>query len=162
VDIIGSQQIPASRQQVWDALNDPEVLKACIRGCESLERTGPNGFSATVAMRVGPIKAVFRGEGTLGDIEPLHSYVITGEGKGGVAGFAKGKARVTLADDADGTLLSYTVEANLGGKLAQLGSRLIDSVARKEADAFFNAFREVAARDKTVSDEGATDLSQPA
>jgi len=153
VDIIGSQQIPASRQQVWDALNDPEVLKACIRGCESLERTGPNGFSATVAMRVGPIKAVFRGEVTLGDIEPLHSYVITGEGKGGVAGFAKGKARVTLADDADGTLLSYTVEQSRR-QAGPLGSRLIDSVACEGGRLLLsNAVLGMAARDKTVSDE---------
>lgn len=160
MDIIGSQRIPASRQQVWDALNDPEILKACIRGCESFERNGPDGFSATVTMRVGPIKAVFRGEVTLSDIEPLHSYVITGEGKGGVAGFAKGKAKVTLADDADETILSYTVEASLGGKLAQLGSRLIDSVARKEADAFFSAFTEAAARDRTVSTEDVSGSSQ--
>jgi carbon monoxide dehydrogenase subunit G len=151
MDIVGSQRIPATRQQVWDALNDPEILKACIRGCESFETNGPNRFTATVAMKVGPIKAVFQGEVTLSDIDPLRSYVITGEGKGGVAGFAKGKAKVTLDDDANETLLSYSVEARLGGKLAQLGSRLIDGVARKEADSFFSVFKEVAARGKTMS-----------
>lgn len=159
MDIVGSQRIPASRQQVWDALNDPEILKECIRGCESFERNGPDGFLATVAMRVGPIKAVFRGEVTLSDIELLHSYVISGEGKGGVAGFARGKAKVTLTDEADETLLSYTVEASLGGKLAQLGSRLIDSVARKEADAFFSVFKEAAARDRTISREDVSESS---
>lgn len=144
MEMSASHRIPAPRQQIWDALNDPTVLKASIRGCESLERSGDNRFVATVVVKVGPIKAKFHGEVTLTDIDPPAGYTIIGEGKGGVAGFAKGRAFVTLAEEAGETLLNYTVEATLGGKLAQLGSRLIDSVAKKEADAFFLAFVDLA------------------
>lgn len=142
----GSYRIPASRQQVWNALNDPKILKASIRGCESLERTDENTFSAVVVAKVGPIKAKFQGEVALTDINPRFGYTIVGGGKGGIAGFAKGKAIVALEEEAGETVLLYTVEATLGGKLAQLGSRLIDSVAKKEADAFFVTFTELAAK----------------
>ncbi|MEQ9491252.1 MAG: carbon monoxide dehydrogenase subunit G [Alphaproteobacteria bacterium] len=142
MEMQGEYKIPAPRAVVWDALNDPDVLSACIPGCKSLERTGENGFAAAVQAKVGPVKATFKGEVTLSDIDPPNSYRISGEGKGGAAGFAKGGAVVTLTDDGDGTLLSYTVDANVGGKLAQIGSRLIDSTSKKLAGEFFDAFVE--------------------
>ena len=145
MEMTGEYRIPASRAQVWAALNDPEILKASIPGCESLERTGENGFAATVLAKVGPVRARFTGAVTLQDLDPPNGYTISGEGKGGAAGFAKGDAKVRLAEDGDGTLLSYEVKANVGGKLAQLGSRLIDGTAKKLADEFFSTFSEKAA-----------------
>lgn len=148
MEMQGEYKIPASRDVVWEALNDPDVLSACIPGCKSLERTGDNGYAATVQAKVGPVKATFKGEVTLSDIDPPNGYRISGEGKGGAAGFAKGGATVTLTEDGDGTLLSYTVDANVGGKLAQIGSRLIDSTSKKLAGEFFDAFvEEVKKRD---------------
>ena len=136
-----SQRIPASREQVWAALNDPTVLKQCIPGCQSLEVTAPNEMTATVVFRVGPVKATFGGKVTLSDLDPPNSYRISGEGNGGIAGFAKGGALVTLTEEApDVTLLQYAVDAQIGGKLAQLGGRLIDSTAKKLAAEFFAAF----------------------
>ena len=135
-----SQRIPASREKVWTALNDPEVLKQCIPGCQSLEASGPNEMTATVVLRVGPVKATFGGKVTLSDLDPPNGYKISGEGEGGVAGFAKGGATVALADKDGGTLLSYNVEAQIGGKLAQLGQRLINGTAKKLADEFFANF----------------------
>jgi uncharacterized protein len=145
MDMTGEQRIAAPRAMVWTALNDPEVLKECIPGCKTMERTGDNGFKATAVMAVGPVKATFSGNVTLSEIDPPNGYVISGEGTGGPAGFAKGHARVQLADDGDGTLLTYTVKADIGGKLAQLGSRLIDSTAKKMAGDFFKTFGEVVA-----------------
>jgi carbon monoxide dehydrogenase subunit G len=136
----GSVTLPADRATVWAKLNDPEVLKDCIPGCQSLERTGENGFAAVAKVKVGPVSATFKGNVELTDIDPLNSYRISGAGEGGVAGFAKGGAKVTLTDVADGCQLSYDVEANVGGKLAQLGGRLIDGVAKKMADQFFANF----------------------
>lgn len=136
----GEVTLPAERQTVWEKLNDPEVLKACIPGCQSLERTGDNGFTATAKIRVGPVSATFKGAVTLSDLDPPNGYKISGQGEGGVAGFAKGGATVRLTDTDGGTLLSYDVEANIGGKLAQLGGRLIDGVAKKMADQFFATF----------------------
>ena len=136
----GEVTLPAARETVWEALNDPEVLKACIPGCESLERTGENGFAATAKVAVGPVKATFKGAVTLSDIDPPNGYTISGEGQGGIAGFAKGGARVALADAEGGTLMKYDVEANVGGKIAQLGGRLINGVAKKYADQFFANF----------------------
>lgn len=148
MDMHGEQKLPASREVVFEALNDPEVLKACIPGCQSLEKTSDNTFVATVQAKVGPVKAKFNGEVALSDIDPPNGYHISGEGKGGAAGFAKGGAKVTLTEDGDGTLLTYDVEANVGGKLAQIGSRLIDSTAKKMANDFFSKFaEEVAARE---------------
>ncbi|WP_181700974.1 SRPBCC family protein [Chthonobacter albigriseus] len=141
-----SQRIPAPRAVVWAALNDPEVLKACIPGCESLEMTSPTEMTAKVQLKVGPVKATFGGKVTLSDLDPPNGYRITGEGSGGVAGFAKGGAVVRLAEDGpDTTILSYEVDAQIGGKLAQLGSRLIDSTARKLAGEFFATFSAVVA-----------------
>lgn len=137
MDMNGEERIAASRETVWKALNDPDVLKACIPGCESLEKTSDTSFAATVGIKIGPVKAKFKGEVELQNLNPPESYTIAGEGKGGVAGFAKGGADVMLSEDGDGTLLSYTVKADVGGKLAQLGSRLIDSTSKKLAGQFF-------------------------
>lgn len=145
MDMAGEQRIAAPRAMVWAALNDPEILRECIPGCQSLERTGQNGFKATAVLAVGPVKATFNGNVTLSDIDAPNGYTISGEGTGGPAGFAKGHANVRLADDGDGTLLTYTVKADIGGKLAQLGSRLIDSTAKKLAGDFFKTFGEVVA-----------------
>ncbi|MBL6600670.1 MAG: carbon monoxide dehydrogenase subunit G [Alphaproteobacteria bacterium] len=141
MDMTGDYLIKASRQAVWDALNDPDVLKQCIPGCEELEKTSDSGFTAKVAAKVGPVKARFTGAVTLSDLDPPNGYKISGEGKGGAAGFAKGGAEVKLSDAEDGaTTLSYVVDAQVGGKLAQIGSRLIDSTAKKMAGEFFQTF----------------------
>ena len=133
--------LPADRDTVWLKLNDPEILKQCIPGCQSLERTGENGFAAVAKVKVGPVSATFKGAVELTNLDPPNSYRIQGAGEGGMAGFAKGGAAVHLADAPEGgCLLSYDVEANVGGKLAQLGSRLIDGVAKKMADQFFSNF----------------------
>src|ERR1700722_16712109 len=133
-----SQRIPASREKVWEALNDPQVLKQCIPGCQNLEMSSPTEMTATVVFRVGPVKATFGGKVTLSDLDPPNSYRISGEGSGGVAGFAKGGANVKLeALGEDQTNLEYQVDAQIGGKLAQLGGRLIDSTAKKLAGEFF-------------------------
>ena len=141
MEMKGSHLIPASRESVWEALNDAEVLKACIPGCKELEKKSDTEFSATVVAKVGPVKATFKGEVTLQDLVPPTSYSIVGEGKGGIAGFAKGGAKVHLSDAEDGaTQLDYEVDAKVGGKLAALGSRLIDSTAKKLAGDFFDNF----------------------
>ena len=137
---------PAERAKVWDKLNDPEILKQCVPGCEQLDRIGDNEFQAVATVKVGPVKARWKGKIKLSDFDPPNSYRITGEGEGGVAGFAKGGATVSLADKDGGTLLSYNVEAQIGGKLAQLGQRLINSAAKKTADDFFERFKVVAAQ----------------
>ncbi len=142
----GEELIPASRQRVWEALNDPEVLKQCIPGCEEIKKNSPTEFEARVVAKVGPVKAGFTGAVTLSELDPPNSYVITGEGKGGAAGFAKGGAKVNLEDADGGTRLRYDVDAQVGGKLAQIGSRLIDSTAKKMADQFFKNFAEVASK----------------
>jgi uncharacterized protein len=136
----GEVQLSASREVVWSKLNDPEVLKACIPGCEELEKTSDHEFRATAKMKVGPVSARFKGRVTLSDFDPPNSYKISGEGEGGVAGFAKGGATVALKDNDGGTLLSYEVEAQIGGKLAQLGQRLINGAAKKLGDDFFAKF----------------------
>ena len=137
----GSQRIPAPKDKVWAALNDPEVLKKCIPGCQSLEMSSPTDMTATVVFRVGPVKATFGGKVTLSDLDPPNSYRISGEGSGGVAGFARGGASVRLESESpDVTILHYDVDAQIGGKLAQLGQRLIDSTANKLAGEFFSAF----------------------
>lgn len=141
MEMKGTRQIAAPREVVWAALNDPEVLKASIPGCEELTGSPEEGFEATVKQKVGPVSAVFRGKVILTDVVPLMSYTITGEGKGGAAGFAKGGAEVSLAEAEGGTELAYVVRAAVGGKLAQLGSRLIDGFAKKMADTFFDNFK---------------------
>jgi carbon monoxide dehydrogenase subunit G len=140
MDMTGERRIAAPRARVWDALNDPAVLKAAIPGCESLEKISDNELKATAAVKIGPISARFTGKVKLLDLDPPSSYRIEGEGQGGVAGFAKGGAVVRLADDGADTLLSYDVKAQVGGKIAQLGARLIDATAKQMADAFFNNF----------------------
>ena len=140
MDMSGERRIPAPRQKVWEALNDPEVLKACIPGCDSLEKIGENDLKASAGLKIGPITAKFTGKVTLSDIDPPNGYTITGEGQGGVAGFAKGGAHVKLADDGDATLLTYDVKAQVGGKIAQLGARLIDATAKQMSDQFFDRF----------------------
>ena len=142
MEMKGSQLITADRETVWAALNDAETLKACIPGCESLERTSPTELAATVVAKVGPVKATFKGEVELSDLNPPESYTISGEGKGGIAGFAKGGASVHLAEVEGGTQLDYAVDAKVGGKLAQLGGRLIDATAKKLADQFFTNLNE--------------------
>jgi carbon monoxide dehydrogenase subunit G len=138
MDMTGQERIEAPIEIVWRALNDPEALRACIPGCETLEKTSDTDMAATVVLRIGPIKARFEGAVELSNLNPPRSYTISGEGKGGIAGFAKGGADVSLAEDGPGvTLLSYQVKADVGGKIAQLGSRLIDSTARKLATQFF-------------------------
>jgi carbon monoxide dehydrogenase subunit G len=136
----GEIELAAPREAVWAKLNDASVLKACIPGCEELEPTEDGGFRAVAKMKVGPVSARFKGRVTLSDLDPPNRYRISGEGEGGVAGFAKGGATVALADKDGGTLLSYSVEAQIGGKLAQLGQRLINGTAKKLADEFFANF----------------------
>jgi uncharacterized protein len=136
----GEVQLPATQEAVWAKLNDPEVLKICIPGCESLERLSDTEFQAVATNKIGPVKARFKGKVRLSDLDPPNSYRISGEGDGGVAGFAKGGATVTLQPKDGGTLLSYNVEAQIGGKLAQIGQRLINGAAKKLADQFFAKF----------------------
>jgi uncharacterized protein len=155
----GDVTLPADRPKVWALLNDPEVLKACIPGCESLEKTGDNGFAAVVKTKIGPVSTTFRGKVELSDLTPLVGYTIKGEGEGGVAGFAKGGAKVSLADAPGGTLLHYDVEANVGGKIAQLGARLIDGVAKNMADKFFANFAAIAAA--SAAPAGAAESAAP-
>ncbi|HWK68660.1 MAG TPA: carbon monoxide dehydrogenase subunit G [Rhizobiaceae bacterium] len=141
--IEGEEKIAAPAQKVWEALNDPAVLKDCIPGCQSLEKKSDTELAATVVLKIGPIKATFNGEVTLTNLNPPQSYTISGEGKGGIAGFAKGGADVTLsADGADNTVLKYAAKAEVGGKIAQLGSRLITSTSKKLAGQFFSSFNE--------------------
>ena len=137
----GSQLIPAPAAEVWAALLDSDVLRDCVPGCQEMAGDPEQGFEATVVQKVGPVKATFRGAVTLEDMVPPESLTLRGEGKGGAAGFAKGGARITLTEEEEGTRLDYDVEAQIGGKLAQLGSRIINSFAKKMADEFFARFR---------------------
>ena len=141
----GEYRIPASRQTGWEALNDPDILRACIPGCETLEKTSETELTAKVTIKIGPVKAKFGGKVTLSDLDPPNGYSISGEGQGGPAGFAKGGAKVTLSDDGAATVLRYTANAQVGGKLAQIGSRMIAGVSKKMADEFFSKFAEVVA-----------------
>ena len=136
----GEQLIAASQQRVWDALNDPAVLKDCITGCESIQQQGENRYEVLMTARVGPVSAKFKGKLTLTDIHPPHSYSLAFDGQGGAAGFGKGGAKVMLTPEATSTRLAYEVQAHVGGKLAQIGSRLVDMAAKKIADDFFAAF----------------------
>jgi carbon monoxide dehydrogenase subunit G len=137
----GEVQLPAAKETVWAKLNDADVLKACIPGCEELEKLSDTEFKAVAVSKIGPVKARFKGNVHLTDLDPPNGYKISGEGDGGVAGFAKGGATVALSDkDGGGTLLTYNVEAQIGGKLAQLGQRLVNGAAKKIADDFFKNF----------------------
>jgi len=143
MEIKGEYRIDAPRDKVFAALNDPAVLQACIPGCESLEKTSDTEMKAKVRMRIGPVSASFSGKVTLSDIDPPNGYRISGEGQGGAAGFAKGGAVVALREDAGETVLTYNVDAQVGGKIAQVGARLIDGTAKKLADEFFGKFATV-------------------
>ena len=140
MEMTGEQLIAVPQAEVWRALNDPEVLKACIPGCESIDKTSENEYRIAMTAAVGPVKAKFTGKLVLSDLQPPNSYSLSFEGSGGAAGFGKGGAHVSLQPDGAGTRLTYTAKASIGGKLAQVGSRLIDGVAKKMADDFFTAF----------------------
>lgn len=155
MNLTDSKIIAADRDTVWQALLSADVLKDCVPGCTEMAGSPEDGFEATVVQKVGPVKATFKGAVTLSDIVAGQSLTLSGEGKGGAAGFAKGGANVTLSDHADGTLLEYEVEAKVGGKLAQLGSRIIDGFAKKMADQFFENFR--SAVEGPSQDDAATD-----
>lgn len=142
MEMQGEFRIPAPRQLVWERLNDPETLKACIPGCQSIEKLSDTEFTAKVVAKVGPVKATFSGKVTLSDLDPPSGYTITGEGTGGVAGFAKGSATVTLDEEGGETVLRYGAQGQVGGKLAQIGSRLVDAAARKVAGDFFRNFNQ--------------------
>lgn len=153
------RSIPAPRDQVWRALNDPEILKAAMPGCDVFEATGDNEYLAQLTAKVGPVKAKFKFKISLDDVNPPAGYTLNGEGQGGAAGFAKGSARVELEEIDQGTLLDYTVTATVGGKLAQLGARLIDGTAKKMADAFFDNFISLVSGDAAANVTGAQDAS---
>jgi carbon monoxide dehydrogenase subunit G len=148
----GEYQLAATREAVWQKLNDPAVLKECIPGCEQLDKTSDTEFEAVATVRIGPVKARFKGKVKLSDLDPPNGYRISGQGEGGVAGFAKGGAIVRLTPKDGGTLLSYDVDAQIGGKLAQLGQRLVNGASKKLADEFFQKF---AANVASVGDAGA-------
>ena len=150
MEMTGEYKIPAPRQKVWEALNDPEILKACIPGCQELNKESDTELTATVKSKVGPVSATFKGKVTLSDIDAPNGYKISVEGTGGVAGFAKGSAEVKLAAEGDATRLKYSVKANIGGKFAQVGARLIDGVAKKIAGQFFTAFNQRASGNPTA------------
>jgi uncharacterized protein len=140
MEMHGERRIPAPREAVWARLNDPETLRECIPGCQSVDKVSDTEFTAKVTAKVGPVRANFAGKVTLTDLDPPSGYTISGEGTGGVAGFAKGSATVSLEEDGGETVLRYGAQGQVGGKLAQIGSRLIDATARKMADDFFSRF----------------------
>jgi carbon monoxide dehydrogenase subunit G len=146
MEMKGEQLIPAPQQLVWNALNDPQILKACVPGCESITRSGDNEYQVLMVARVGPVSAKFKGKLTLSDIQPPNSYALSFEGQGGPAGFAKGGAQVRLSTQGLTTKLAYDVKASVGGKLAQIGSRLIDAAAKKVADDFFRNFNDTVSK----------------
>src|SRR3954453_17575455 len=159
MEMKGEQLVPAPQRAVWDALNDPAMLKASVPGCESIEPSGENQYQVLMVARVGPVSAKFKGKLTLSDVKPPDSYAIAFEGQGGAAGFAKGGAQVRLAPEGDKTKLSYDVKASVGGKLAQIGSRLVDAAARKVADDFFKNFNDKVGTQE--ADEEATVIGVP-
>lgn len=154
MELKGQQLIPASQTRTWDSLNDPEVLKVCIPGCETLERTPEGGFKATMSLRIGPVSAKFKGQLTLSDVQAPDRYTIHFDGQGGMAGFGKGSAQVQLMPAEGGTLLTYEAKAQVGGKLAQVGSRLVDAAAGKITNDFFAAFNTRVAADAQAAGEG--------
>ena len=152
MDMSGEYRIQAPRVRVWEALNDAEMLRRCIPGAERVTKTSDTEFTAEATVKVGPVKAKFGGKVTLSDIDPPNGYTITGEGQGGAAGFGKGGAKVSLTEDGGATVLHYTAEAQVGGKLAQIGSRLIQGTAKKLADDFFAAFAAAVEGDTAAAD----------
>jgi uncharacterized protein len=162
MDLSGEYRIPAPRERVWAALNDPEVLRACIPGCRSLDKVSDTEFASTVAAKVGPVSATFRGSVVLSDLDPPRGYTISGQGQGGAAGFARMSAKVTLDDDQGETLLRYEARADVGGKLASVGSRLVQGVAKKNADDFFSAFARLLGGGEEVAAAPAAEGAAPA
>ena len=156
----GEELIYAPRTKVWDALNDPEILRQSIPGCQTVEKVSDTEFTATVKVKVGPVSANFKGNVTLSNIDAPNGYTITGEGKGGAAGFGKGSADISLTDADDGTLLSYDVNASVGGKMAQIGSRLIDGTAKKLAGEFFASFNELVSGGETTTNASPHQLNR--
>jgi uncharacterized protein len=146
MDMTGVERIPAKREIVWEALNSPGVLRKCIPNCEALDRTSPTELVATVKLKIGPISTNFKGNVTLSNLNPPESYTISFEGQGGIAGFAKGSSDVTLVEEGDETVLSYAIKAQMGGKLALLGARMLDSSTKKLAEQFFKKFNKLAAK----------------
>ncbi|MBI4190321.1 MAG: carbon monoxide dehydrogenase subunit G [Betaproteobacteria bacterium] len=142
MEMSGEQTILRPQAVTWSSITDPRVLKACIPGCESMDKVGDNEYELVMGAKVGPVSAKFKGKITLADVDAPHAYTLIFEGQGGVAGFAKGQANVRLLPDGETTRLQYTAKAMIGGKLAQVGSRLVDGVARKMAESFFSAFNE--------------------
>lgn len=162
MELTGERTIQAPRETVFAALNDPDILRQAIPGCESLEKTSEQSFDAVVTLKVGPVKAKFNGSVTLDDLNPPESYSLIGEGKGGAAGFASGKADVRLQEDGTGTLLTYKVQANLGGKIAQLGSRLVQGTANKLSGEFFSRFGELVDQKADATTETAAEIAESA
>jgi len=162
MDFAGQYRIPATPETVWAAINDPEILKACIPGCREMAQTDPTHFQAAVQLKIGPVQATFKGLVSLDEMDPPRRCVIAGEGQGGVAGFARGSAEVLLSAEDGGTLLSYTAKANVGGKLAQIGQRLIDGAARQIADEFFAKFAETVGGGETAATEAPVPPEEPA
>jgi len=161
MDMSGEVRIPAPQTRVWAALNDPETLRQAIPGCEELTKVSDTELEATARAKIGPVSARFKGKVTLSDLQPPNGYTLTGEGSGGAAGFAKGAAQVSLRPDGEGTILHYTVKATVGGKLAQIGQRLIDGAAKKMADDFFENFSALAAGPMAAASAPATDSQLP-
>jgi carbon monoxide dehydrogenase subunit G len=161
MEIKGEYRIAAPREKVFAALNDPAVLQACIPGCESLEKTSDTEMKAKVRLRIGPVSASFTGKVTLSDIDPPNGYKISGEGQGGAAGFAKGGAVVTLREDNGATVLTYNVDAQVGGKIAQVGARLIDGTAKKLADEFFGKFAAMVGGPPPAAVAGVASAAEP-
>ncbi len=163
MEFTGEYTINAPRQRVWDALNDPEILKQAIPGCQEIEKQSPTDMTATIKSKIGPVQATFKGAVTLSNLNPPSGYTIAGEGKGGVAGFAKGSADVTLSDaDGGGTLLRYEATGQVGGKIAQVGARLVEGTAKKLADEFFGAFNDLLATGDAPEAEEPAETPEPA
>lgn len=160
MDFSGQYTIAAPPEAVWAGLNDPQVLKACIPGCEKMEKTSETDFAATATLKIGPVRATFRGKVTMADMDPPNRLTLVGEGQGGVAGFAKGQAEVVLTPENGGTNLTYTAKANVGGKLAQIGQRLIDGASKQIADEFFSRFAQQVATVATVAPAPETPAAQ--
>jgi len=161
MEMSGEFRIPAARDKVWAALNDPEILQRSVPGCQSITRLSDTEMEGAVMASIGPVKATFKGSVVLSDVNPPHSYTLTGQGKGGPAGFAKGVARVALTEEGGVTVLHYTAEASVGGKLAQIGQRLIDGAARKLSEEFFGNFSTILGGEKSPAEVTAKAKTAP-
>lgn len=161
MEMNGEQRIPATQQQTWEGLNDPEVLKACVPGCDAIDKLSDTDYQVLMTARIGPVSAKFKGKLTLSDLEPPRAYSIAFEGQGGVAGFGKGSAKVELEPEGEETVLRYAVKASVGGKLAQIGSRLVDAAAKKIANDFFSNFNDKVAALHGMHAEAAHEEAHP-